>query len=899
MTVTMPINTAPNESAASGLDTGHGQVKSLSKLVDLDGDGYQDLIRTDGVGTTAKNWKVYYGIATGFTSTSVTERAASGHIHSQVSQSVNANVSVGGAPVIAGTMTQDLVDIDRDGWLDIWVAGGYYRHLGSRGAGFSGTLTPYAFAPGKSMEYTVKNLPLHDLLYDFEERRKQVDQSREIKGWHDMNGDSWPDYVEAPGPNPTGTDWKVYFGGPTGVSTTSVTWAMPYAYNYIEIAIEGSPEVVYFAPNAQPVPPPPPTIPPAPPVLPGTPVLKKQKVGIIYQQIIDVDGDGLLDFLVMDPSLAAGFGGKWLQNTGGGFGKTWHNVPAWYPQGQFGGAGFGAASGESDYLQKTDSVMTRNGLIPGGPIGISIAGGGTFTGSVSLSQSTVTMNIMDLNADSVLDTFDVDVPGGGAVVYRDDTAVFGLGDRAFYLIRVKEPDGTQVDLDYESDANAYPVGMLGNVVQDTSTHYTRLKRMTITDRVTNQSGYTEYRYLAGHEFRGEFLGYETRDEDTYINGALTKMERSDFDLETEFPAALKQVWSGYDENMCGVPALHAGGGCVPFVNLGEGGDSSHKNVVTISGFVKKGALNTMKVPSTIDISEHGESSGSKILRKSFTWGTSGELLTAVFDGDINSATNTDYQKLTATYGFNLAKGLILPYSIKTTDSTGRGLSEEIRYYDNNTNNVVSNGFLTKKHQCIDLIYASGGTCGGNWNDTVFSSGTRGSIARKILATGVSYTYGYSFGFSIPTTTTVSSLAAPTSQSFLELTSVSAGSDYPTLEIKRTQTSTQIDKLIYDADDNDAEVEYTYLDNGMISTKSHRGDLVISGLHTMTDDTLGQLTRIVKSAAGDVFNARYHPDGSLVPIERWTGAFTPMSIQTPVPPKRIRACENPRVARQAP
>ncbi|MGB7840395.1 MAG: hypothetical protein WBL40_20035, partial [Terrimicrobiaceae bacterium] len=762
-TVTMPINTAPNESATSGLDTGHGQVKSLSKLADLDGDGYLDLIRTDGVGPSANNWKVYYGINEGFSSAPTTERAASGHIHSQISLSVNADMSVDGAPVLAGTMNQDLADMDRDGWLDIWVAGGYYRHLGSRGAGFSATLTPYAFSPGKSMEYTVKNLPLHDLLYDWSERKKQVDQSREIKGWHDLNGDGWSDYVEAPGPNPTGTDWKVYFGGPTGVSTSAVTWAMPYAYDYIEIAIEGSPQVVYLAPNAQPFPPPPPTIPPTPPPLPGTPMLKDQKVGIIYQQIIDVDGDGLPDFLVMDPSVVAGFGGKWLQNTGGGFGSTWHDVPAWYPQGYFGGVGIGAASGESDYLQKTDSAITRNGVIPGGPIGISIAGGGTFTGSISLSRSTTTMNVIDLNADSVLDAFDVDVSGGGAVVYRDDTAVFGLGDRAFYLIRIREPDGTQVDLDYESDANSYPVGMLGNVVQDTPTHYTRLKRVTITDRVTNQTGYTEFRYLAGHESRGEFLGYESKDEDTYINGVLTKMQSSGYDLETEFPAALNSVWSGYDENMCTVPALNAGGGCTPVIDLGAGGESTHKNVVTISGFVKKGALDTMKLPSAIDVSEHGEVSGSKVLRKSFTWGTSGELLTATIDGDTGSATNTDYYKLTATYGFNLANGLILPHSIKMIDSTGRTLSEDIRYYDDNTDNAVTDGFLTKKRQCIDLIYAAGESCGGSWADTLFIPGARGSLAKKVAATGVTHTYGYNFGYSIPTTTTVSSLAVPTTK----------------------------------------------------------------------------------------------------------------------------------------
>ena len=87
---------------------------------------------------------------------------------------------------------------------------------------------------------------------------------------------------------------------------------MPYAYNYIEIAIEGSPQVVYLAPNAPPVPPPPPTVPPTPPPLPGTPMLKDQKVGIIYQQIIDVDGDGLPDFLVMDPSV------YWDQHSGRG-----------------------------------------------------------------------------------------------------------------------------------------------------------------------------------------------------------------------------------------------------------------------------------------------------------------------------------------------------------------------------------------------------------------------------------------------------------------------------------------------------------------------------------------------------------------------------------------------------
>jgi len=755
--LTMPIMTAPSETATSGLDVGHGLGKSLTKIADLDGDGYLDLIRTDGVGTTANNWKVYYGLNGGFSSTFTTEKASSGHVHSQVSISVNADTSDNGAPVIAGTMQQELADIDRDGWLDIWVAGGYYRHLGTRAAGFSPTLTTYAFSPGKSVEYTVKNLDLHDHLYDWQYRKKQVDESREIKGWHDLNGDGWSDWVEAPGPTPLGTDWKVFFGGPTGVSTTSVTWAMPYVYNYIEIAKEGSPAIVYNAPNAQPVPPPPATIPPTLPPLPGTPVLKDAKIGIVYQQLIDVDNDGLQDFLVMDPSMTATFGGKWLQNTGGGFGTTWHDVPNWFPQGYFGGGGLGAAAnGSSDYLQKTDGRITRNGVIPGGPIGLSISAGGTFTGSISLSMSTTTTNLMDLDADGALDAFDVDVSGG----YRDDTAVFGMGDRAFYLIQVKEPDGTQIDLEYESDSKSYPVGMLGNVVQDTPNHHTRLKRLSILDRVTGQTGHTEYSYLAGHESRGEFLGYEYMYEHTYINGVLTKAESSQYDLETEFPAALKGVWSGYDENMCTVPALDAGGGCVPSINLNEGGASSHKNVVAISGFVKTGALNTIKLPSTIDITEYGEVSGSATLRKSLTWGSNGELLTAIIDGNPSSGTNTDYSKVTATYGLNLAKGLILPHTIKFADSAGRTLSDQTRYYDNATNSAVTNGFLTKTHDCTGMIYASGGVCSG-WADTLFTQKTRGATGVKTAPTGVTQTFDYSFGYSIPTTITVSSTAAPT------------------------------------------------------------------------------------------------------------------------------------------
>ena len=101
----------------------------------------------------------------------------------------------------------------------------------------------------------------------------------------------------------------------------------------------------------------------------------------------------------------------------------------------------------------------------------------------------------------------------------------------------------------------------------------------------------------------------------------------------------------------------------------------------------------------------------------------------------------------------MAEGLILPHSIEMTDSTGRALSEEIRYYDNNTDNAVTSGFLTKKRQCIDLISASGES-GESWADTLFTAGPRGSLAKKLAATGVTHTYEYSFGYSIPTTTTV-------------------------------------------------------------------------------------------------------------------------------------------------
>ena len=86
-----------------------------------------------------------------------------------------------------------------------------------------------------------------------------------------------------------------------------------------------------------------------------------------------------------------------------------------------------------------------------------------------------------------------------------------------------------------------------------------------------------------------------------------------------------------------------------------------------------------------------------------------------------------------------------------------------RYYDDNTDNAVTDGFLTKKRQCIDLIYAAGESCGGSWADTLFIPGARGSLAKKVAATGVTHTYGYSFGYSIPTTTTVSSLAVPTTK----------------------------------------------------------------------------------------------------------------------------------------
>jgi len=253
------------------------------------------------------------------------------------------------------------MDINGDGWVDLVgptdQAGSglsVYLHSGSKAGGWD--LTPTFFpgppALGSTFQSYVKFFkwstnedtsgthPVHENL------KRYLDTSRLETDLTDVNGDGLPDYVQAD----TAGSWTVYFNTGEGWLDNGVDWDSPVAglsgslEPIFEISFSGagapglgSLSSVSFYENSTSI---------GPGYDPGGPLEftgfdgttdLKARPGVIYQQMLDMDGDGLRDLVVYPVS--AGEDGatyepwtrslgsdlrldvrtRWFRNTGSGF----------------------------------------------------------------------------------------------------------------------------------------------------------------------------------------------------------------------------------------------------------------------------------------------------------------------------------------------------------------------------------------------------------------------------------------------------------------------------------------------------------------------------------------------------------------------------------------------------
>ncbi len=83
------------------------------------------------------------------------------------------------------------------------------------------------------------------------------------------------------------------------------------------------------------------------------------------------------------------------------------------------------------------------------------------------------------------------------------------------------------------------------------------------------------------------------------------------------------------------------------------------------------------------------------------------------------------------------------------------------------------------------------------------------------------------------------------------------------ELNRLLSPTRVDELRYDFNGIPSGIDYEYLDNGLVSSKTHGGSLLSAGgsqVYDYTDDR--QIASVVRLPGTAVFEASYHDDGSL-------------------------------------
>lgn len=261
------------------------KVRTISQTLDMNGDGFMDVVISD----SSTTWEIWYGEGDGF------DGPYSEPAPWTFSQSTHAPDAAAPEP---SDMIKGLLDINGDGWVDcVYPEAGqvFYRNPW-KGLGWDSSASGLGIARYyRQVDYDIETDPV-------DSGRDWIAGTKEVGGFHDLNGDGLPDYVTSHTGN-----WYVYFGTPSGIRPTSVAWPAPSAS--ISVVEEGYPQVWVHVP------------------------CDAGDCGFHYegrpsrqiQGLIDVDGDGYDDLFV------GGDTKQWYRNLGDGFDTVARSAPSWWP----------------------------------------------------------------------------------------------------------------------------------------------------------------------------------------------------------------------------------------------------------------------------------------------------------------------------------------------------------------------------------------------------------------------------------------------------------------------------------------------------------------------------------------------------------------------------------------
>ncbi len=741
------------------------------QVLDLDGDGYLDLL----VSGDEDEWLVYYGSAGMHIDTGTVENAPAGYSYSRLGRTPNAQLSSPTTSMV--TAMSDMVDVNGDGWLDLFdpYGGTVYLHAGEREGGWPTLLELDDFTPLRSADLDYDDDAFGETLADaclagapatcdgtcndawFDDQidcvmecsgsdygscdaycedycdgagtdtagetyedclltcdsdcdagdlgscedlcearcfddpedyscseaqwigdctdecvagascdayrsSRRLAETLETSGYLDINGDGLVDRVVAT----SDIEWQVRLGNGHGFEAP-VGWAT--TLKYLRRTEEGTPTIDYDSAATGSV------------SSSGTP-------SRVYQALLDVDGDGLVD-LVGGEEL----GRIWYRNLGNGFSVVSNDLPTWWPD-EF-------VSGESESTVDADSAY-------------------------STWEQETTGVVEDANNDGVLD------------YVTTATISYGTYPRPYLLQGVSNPQGGSTDLDYVAASTMYPAGNLG-VAQYLWRSHDLVRAITTEDAESGEVGEAWFDYELGAEEGGVFWGFGYREADHYVNGDWISTTQTEYELGRDFAPVEANVDLYTDSNLGFAPSLTRG-------------------VVTpdlrLSVETQWDDNGAHFLPGSTTVTEFGELSGSASYTRGFAWDDYGNLTNSTHDGG-GVAADATVVGLAYTWDADHHFARIKSKFVAGTDPIDASydiMAEEEYFYDGHTDkdDAPAAGLLTESK--ISAGWIDGGTMhtlsSEDWS-ILTPRGARGEMTSVTdTGTGESISQVLTFGASV-------------------------------------------------------------------------------------------------------------------------------------------------------
>ncbi len=664
------LGSSTNFSAPS-VPFNHAVIDSLNKqaltdaqFVDLDGDRYPDVV----VSQNSTSWQAWYGTGSGFEGP-YTEVASKKY--STIANTPDANATNVSNVSDIESMLQDM---NGDGWLDIVVSGGYYERNPGRGSGWKTSATQTTLGVHKST-YVVDTDPIHSNV-------KIIPTTKETYGYHDLNGDGLLDAVSS-----GSSTWTVYFGSKSGFSS-SVSWSAPAAY--ASITDEGYPAVdttvsggggtycLYANPNGG--------------------CRYDGKPQQLTQGLIDVDGDGLQDFVSMSSR-------QWYRNLGDAFSSSAQSVPSWWP----------SAIEESTLSASSTKTGTTN---------------------ISTSSTWQTSGVMDFDHDGAVDKV-------GAT-----STLSGAYGRPHLMITVDNGIGRTTSMGYTPTSNVYPSG--SSSTQALATLHHVVSSLSTSDSTSYVgTANTKFTYYQGKEADGVFLGFQTRYVDQSVSGNVwyatnpTSREIFRYNLDRDY-GVQPTVTSLYTD------------GCRSFAPSLTKTTSCDSQALRGGDVFAYGEYNGKRMVTDLQHQDYGESSTS-YKTANLHWDYDSTFANVTRTTNDGGGVSTDAITYNYTYVTNTSGNVSRLSSESVTGYdpiSGRThlVAKTEYWYDNNTSvsGLITNGILTSKRFASGWVSTTGivtdALVDSKYVTVTLGRGSRGQLTSMTNSeTGGTEVYEYAFG----------------------------------------------------------------------------------------------------------------------------------------------------------